>query len=121
MSTIQDHMQREMRKFLIGKQIFCPRFTGIVLDVRTAVFFNDKDGDACAAMSQQGYSDLVSSQGGLDSISALGEKGVTVDRWSLDSKLWDTESSVSSQHYIDTGRFLRVGESEASDASGEEI
>lgn len=104
---LTEYLHKGMRKALVQRAITCPR-SGSVLDVRTAVFFNDRDGDPIAVLSQGGYVGLVEND--LSLVNWMSEKRITVDRDTLDTRIWDTESSASSQHYIDTGRFLRVGE-----------
>lgn len=54
MSTIAEHVDRELVRALIVHQITCPR-TGTLLDVRTAVVVRGADGDPVAVLSQQGY------------------------------------------------------------------
>lgn len=53
-TPLEDHMRREMRRFIVSKHMFCP-ITGEVLDMDKSVFILDADGDPIAAFSQGGW------------------------------------------------------------------
>jgi hypothetical protein len=61
-SPLQIRAHREMVKFLVSKQITCPR-TGVVLDYRTCVVLLDRDGDPTAVVSQEGWKQIVAEGG----------------------------------------------------------
>jgi hypothetical protein len=55
---LQTVVREQMRRAIIGLMITCRR-TGEVLDVRTAVFLVDADGDPVVAASQEGWRQMV--------------------------------------------------------------
>ena len=51
---LETKMRRELLRYIISKQIFCP-LTGQVLDLDECVVILDSDNDPVAAFSQEGW------------------------------------------------------------------
>lgn len=51
-------MERELIKYIVGRQITCMR-SGEILDYRTCVVLRDADGDPSMVLSQSGWKSLV--------------------------------------------------------------
>jgi hypothetical protein len=66
---------RSIRRSVVARQITCPR-TGEVLDIRTAVFVNDKDGFPEAVVSPTGAEEIRADQPTID---ALASRGLTLE------------------------------------------
>lgn len=96
MTEFRDRVVAAHKRGIVARAITCPR-TGEVLDIRTAVFLLDRDGDPAYVMSPSGFGQLT----GVDLHNLLTKHGVTVDETSV-----DISSSASRQHYIDTGVYL---------------
>lgn len=75
LDPLRAQMRKALVKYLVQKAIFCPR-TGAVLDVRKCVVLNDRDGDPCAVVSQEGWKQIVAEGGDVKLQEAA---GVTVD------------------------------------------
>jgi hypothetical protein len=75
-SLIEDHVRRELVRFLVQKTIFCPR-TEVVLDIRTCVVILDSDGDPAFVMSQKGWAEIDADPA---QVGWLADKGYAVDR-----------------------------------------
>ncbi len=75
---LRKKLDRELRKYLIGRTLGqCPR-TGKSMDVRTAVFVLDRDGDPYMALHQDGWAEVVAQNGGQD-VRELAAAGFSVD------------------------------------------
>ncbi|QGJ88865.1 hypothetical protein PBI_TEAMOCIL_10 [Microbacterium phage Teamocil] len=65
MTDLVEHMRQTLRLAIIQRAIFCP-LTNVVLDIRTARFILDADGDPYIALSPEGAaqfeSDLASGE-----------------------------------------------------------
>jgi len=60
-SPLRKHLDRNLRAHLVGKTLGqCPR-TGKIMEVRTAVFVLDPDGDPYMALHQDGWKQVVAS------------------------------------------------------------
>lgn len=62
MSSLREVVRTNNVRFLVGREITCPR-TGEVLDVRTCVVLLDSDGDAVQVISQKGWAQVVAEGG----------------------------------------------------------
>lgn len=60
---------------LVQKEIFCP-FTGEVLDIRTAVFLTDADGDPAYPMSPKAWEVIRGQSDYEERMEKLAEKGL---------------------------------------------
>jgi hypothetical protein len=58
MVELADILRKEMVKYLVQKEIFCP-ITQKVLDMDTCVVVNDKDGDPALVLTQDGWTQLL--------------------------------------------------------------
>jgi hypothetical protein len=56
-SPLVQHARRQLVRALVMRAIYCPR-TGVVLDMRTCVVLNDRDGDPGIVLSQEGWATL---------------------------------------------------------------
>ncbi len=59
--NLRDKLILELKKGIIGQFITCPA-TGAVLDIRTARFLVDSDGDPAYPLSPEGFEGLSSDQ-----------------------------------------------------------
>lgn len=57
MTDLTSILRRNMIRHLVQKTIFCPT-TGQILDVRTCVVVNDRDGDPHAVLSPEGWASI---------------------------------------------------------------
>lgn len=67
------HIEHNLRKYLVGRAMFCPR-TGDALDVRRSVFLV-RDGSAEYAVSQAGWAEMLTD----GTAEALAARGLTAD------------------------------------------
>jgi len=77
-SPLEAHVRKELRRYVVQKQIFCTRRRDLVLDIDTAVFILDRDGDPIAALSPEGWAEI--DEAGRQ---VLADNGITVDTSNL--------------------------------------
>lgn len=72
--TLADILRKELKRSIIQRQITCP-ITGKVLDVRTAVFSVDNDGDPQTAFDPSVTEQEVSDYADLVALASAVQKG----------------------------------------------
>lgn len=73
-NPLVQHVRRQLVRALVMRQIYCPR-TSVVLDMRTCVVLNDRDGDPSIVLSQEGWATLPEENRRI----LAEEHGLTVD------------------------------------------
>jgi hypothetical protein len=71
MNGLEYKLRQEMVRYLVSKNITCPR-TGEVLDFRTCVVLVDRDGDPAYVISQQGWRLVTRSTQAVDTLRGAG-------------------------------------------------
>lgn len=61
MATLGQHLNEIVKLAIVQKSIVCPR-SGDVLDIKTAVFAYDADGDPVAAISPAGLASVTDAE-----------------------------------------------------------